>query len=301
MWRVDPTVQSSLLNLNGLAHKVTFEAEALYADANRDLGRFPLYDPLDDDAIEHFRRRTIFNTFGLAAGSFLPPKYDERFFALRYGLQGNVTSPVTEIADDLMLARLGVRQRWQTKRGLPGNERIVDWITLDVEGVLFGNSTRDNFGQEIGMLDYDLRWHVGDRLSLLSDGYFDLFGDGLRTFSVGALASRPEIGNIYLGFRSIEGPLSSNVVSAAINYRMSEKWIGTFGASVDFGAAGNIGQLFEATRIGESFLLTIGMNVDESRGNVGFHLAVEPRFLPNHRRGTLGGVPIAPPGTRGLE
>ena len=29
--------------------------------------------------------------------------------------------------------RLAARQRWQTKRGIPGRERIVDWITLDVD------------------------------------------------------------------------------------------------------------------------------------------------------------------------
>ena len=30
MWRADPTVQSELFNLNGLAHKMVFEVEAFY-------------------------------------------------------------------------------------------------------------------------------------------------------------------------------------------------------------------------------------------------------------------------------
>ena len=59
MWRVDPTVQSLLFNLNGLAHKVVWEAEFLYADADQNLDIFPLYDPLDDDSQEHFRRRFV--------------------------------------------------------------------------------------------------------------------------------------------------------------------------------------------------------------------------------------------------
>ena len=54
MWKVDPTVKSDLWNLNGLAHKIVFDVEASIADANRDMNRFPLYDPLDDDAIEPF-------------------------------------------------------------------------------------------------------------------------------------------------------------------------------------------------------------------------------------------------------
>jgi hypothetical protein len=99
MWALNRDVRSELLNLNGLAHKVVFDAEFLYADANKDMDEFPLYDPLDDDNIEHFRRRFFFNTFGGVPGGHIPLKFDERYFALRSGLQSNVASPSTEIAD----------------------------------------------------------------------------------------------------------------------------------------------------------------------------------------------------------
>ena len=36
-WTVDPTIRDPLFNLNGLAHKVVFDAEVSYADATRDL------------------------------------------------------------------------------------------------------------------------------------------------------------------------------------------------------------------------------------------------------------------------
>ncbi|HEY4759704.1 MAG TPA: hypothetical protein VIH42_03910, partial [Thermoguttaceae bacterium] len=42
MWFIDPMVQSDLLNVHGLAHKVVFEAEFAYADSNRDLSLLPL-------------------------------------------------------------------------------------------------------------------------------------------------------------------------------------------------------------------------------------------------------------------
>ena len=299
IWRVDPGVQSALLNLNGLAHKVVFDADISWSEANRDLAMFPLYDPLDDDSVEHFRRRFFFDTFGGIAGGNVPLKFDERFYALRSGIQSWVTGPSTEIADDLMAARFGIRQRWQTKRGLPGQERIIDWILLDVEGVLFPNPGRDNFGQDLGLLDYNFRWHVGDRLTLLSDGMLDLFGDGLRTFTMGGFISRPERGNLYVGFRSIEGPFSSNIVTTSFNYRMSDKWISSFGTAFDFGPTGNIGQSLTLTRIGESFLVSIGLNADASRDNVGAHLAIEPRFMPRTRR--IAGIDVLPAGTLGIE
>ncbi len=54
-WKVHPTVQSMLFNLNGLAHKVTLVSDLYWADASQDIDEFPLYDPLDDDSQEHFR------------------------------------------------------------------------------------------------------------------------------------------------------------------------------------------------------------------------------------------------------
>lgn len=298
---VDPTVRNELLNLNGLAHTIIFTADAFYADSNRDLDDLPLYDQIDDDAQEHFRRRLKFLTFGLPAGTPVPERFDERYFAVRSNLQGNVTSPSTEIAEDLEMVRLGINQRWQTKRGLAGRERIVDWITLDMGISYYPDPVRDNFGEEVGMATYDFRWHVGDRVTLLSDGYADVFSDGLKTFSVGGLVTRPENGEFYLGYRQIEGPISSQIVTAAVGYRMTEKWAAHASTSIDFGGTGNIGQNFVLTRVGESLLMSIGMNVDSSRNNVGFTFNLEPRFLARSRYSRIGGTRIPPAGTYGLE
>lgn len=301
-WRVDPTVQSELWNLNGMAHKVTLDGDFFWADANQNASRFPLYNPLDDDSQEAFRRR-FFIPSGTLVGinPAYAPRYDEKSFAFRSGMQSWVTAASPEIADDLTVARLGLRQRWQTKRGLPGRERIIDWIVFDVEGSFFPDASRDNFGANVGQLDYNFRWHVGDRVTLLSDGYFDTFGGGLRTASVGGLITRPEIGDVYVGFRTIEGPISSSVLTATVSYRMSQKWIATAGSSYDFGNTGNIGQTVAFTRIGESFLVRIGFNLDVSRGNAGIQFSIEPRFLPNNRLGMIGGVRIPPAGARGIE
>ena len=174
-------------------------------------------------------------------------------------------------------------------------------MTLDIEGTLFPRANRDNFGADVGMLMYDWRWHVGDRLTLMSDGYADTFGDGLRMFTVGSYISRPERGSAYLGFRSIEGPISSNVLNTAVSYRMTHKWLASAGAVVDFGQAGNIGQIFELTRIGESFLISLNANYDASRDNLGVGVAIEPRFLSLSYRGRVGGTAIPPAYAYGLE
>ena len=301
VWRVDPTVQSELLNLNGLAHKVTFDMDAFYSDASQDFNELALYDALDDDAQEHFRRRFAFSTFGIDPGEDTPLAFDERTYALRSGLQSNVTSPSAEIFDDLSLIKLGVRQRWQTKRGAPGRERIIDVVNFDVEGIIYPDADRDNFGSTAGMVNYDFRYHIGDRVSLLSDGYFDFFEDGLKTVSFGAYAQRPGVGNLYLGVRSIEGPISSNIITGSGTYRLSDKWGLKGGLQVDFGEVGTIGQRVGIVYIGESFLLEMAVNYDANRDNLGVRFNFEPRFLPKPKLFRPGGEAIPPAGALGLE
>jgi hypothetical protein len=298
-WAADPSIRDPLFNLNGLAHKVVFDAEFSYADATRDFDDLPLYDELDDDSIEEFRRRLFFPEFG--GNLMFDRKFDPRFYALRSGLQGWVTSPSAEIADDLTAVRFGMRHRLQTKRGPLGEERIVDWLTFQTNSTWFPLDERDNFGAPTGLIDYDLRWHLGDRFSILSDGAADTFGEGLRTASIGMLLNRPARGNAYVGFRAIDGPFEAHVLSTTLNYRMSQKWIGSASAAFDFGITGNIGQSISFTRIGESLIATLGANVDESKDNFGVSFLVEPRFLPTLSVTRRTGIEIPPVGAYGLE
>jgi hypothetical protein len=296
-WRVDPTIQSSLLNVRGLAHKVEWTAEYFYADSDTNLDELPLYDPLDDHAQQQFRNRFITEEFG----GVLPDRFDPRTYALRHGFQRLVASPSDVIADDLQQFRVGMHQRWQTKRGLPGRERIADLLRFDVDLLVFPDADRDNFGETVGPLVYDTQYNIGDRVTLLSDGYIDFFDTGLRSLNAGFRTSRPGVGDIYVGLLSLEGPISSTVLNSTLNYRMNEKWITTAGTTYDFGPTGNVGQSLALTRIGESLLLRLGIVVDAGRDNVGLGFAIEPRFWPRPRLGRIGGQLIPPPGVEGLE
>lgn len=296
MYRVYPEVESGLWNVHGLAHKINFNGEFFIAEANQNLDQFPLYDQIDNEWINTFRHRYADYTFG----GTIPARFDERFYAVRSGLASWVSSPSFEIAEDLALLRLGAEQRWQTKRGLPEDRHIVDWITLDTNINLYPDPDRDNFGEIAGLADYDFRWFVGDRLTLTSDGMFDFFSEGQRMVNVGAFISRPPRGSLFLGVRLLDGPVNANVLSASYSYLMSPKWISTMGVSVDVGER-NIGENFSITRIGESFLVSGGVTVDDSRGTVGAIFSIEPRFLPHGRLGRVAGARIPAAGALGLE
>lgn len=301
MWRVNPEAESSLWNVHGLAHKIVYDVEFSTAQANKDVRLFPLYDPIDDDSIENFRRRMEFLTFGSPGNPELPWRFDPRSYAIRDGLASWVTSPSAEIVDDMMAMRMNISQRWQTKRGAPGNRRIIDWMTLDTGAVWFPKAERDDFGKSIGLVSYDYAWHMGDRFTLISNGIFDFLEDGQNIVTIGGFLNRPPRGNLYLGFRLLEGPVDSKIVSLSYNYWMSPKWVSSFGTSFDLTQAGNIGQRFNITRVGESLLVGLGFNVDSSKNNVGVMFTVEPRFLPKTRLGQVGGVQIPVAGMQGLE
>ena len=295
--RIDPTIQSSLLNIRGLAHKIDLSAEYFYGDSDTSYEQLPYYDPLDDNAQEEFRRFFVFNNFG----GNLPDRFDPRNYAYRQGIQRLVTSPSDTIVDDLQQVRLGMKHRFQTKRGLPGLERIVDLFRFDVETILFPDADRDNFGETLGPTIFNAQYNLGDRVALLSDGYLDFFDDGLRSVSAGLRTSRPGVGDLYVGLLSLEGPISSTVLRTTVDHRLNEKWIISAGNTYDFGEAGNVGQTFGLTRIGESFLVQIGARVDGGRDNTSFGFMIEPRFLQSGQLGRLGGQFIPPPGIEGIE
>lgn len=308
MASVDPTVSDDLFNVHGIAHKVVFDAEFSAADANRDFTNLPLYDALDDDSVEAFRRHLATTTFGWPSTippttAYIPTRFEERYYALRTGLQSWVTSPSTEVADDLMAVRLGASQRWQTKRGPVNNRRIIDWITLDTHISLYPDAQRDNSGNTAGLFDYDFSWHVGDRLTLVSDAMFDFFDQGQKIISVGGFLNRPPRGSLYLGFRIIEGPtrLDSQVLSLSYSYWMSPKWVSSFGTSIDFGGQGNIGESLTIMRIGESFLVSAGFSVDPIRQSWGANFMIQPRFLSKTPLSNVNGAQIQPAGAYGLE
>ena len=138
-------------------------------------------------------------------------------------------------------------------------------------------------------------------MTLVSDGYYDLFKSGLKSTTVGGIISRPGRGEIYTGITSLEGPISSLLLITSVNYRMNEKWAVVGGTTVDLGKTGNVGQSLGVTRIGESFLIRVGATVDSGRNNVAANFMIEPRFFPTRGLGAIAGQVIPPAGLYGLE
>lgn len=275
IWGADPEIESNLLNVHGLAHKMVFTVDAFHAQADQSADDFPLYDPIDDDSQEHFRRRFPTLTFG----GVLPPQFDERQYAIRSGIGSYVAGPSVEMADDLDAVRMGLNQRWQTKRGPAENRHIVDWLTLDAGVTYYPNPGRDNFGENFGLLTYDAIWHPGDRVSVFSSGTFDFFEEGQKIVTVGANLARPPRGNLSAAFHWIDGAVQSQILTSGYEYQMSQKWAVGYGFFHDFAANGFTGHNLVVSRLGESFVTQMGFVYNSSKNNFGFVFSLQPRFL----------------------
>lgn len=294
MWQYF-SYQNKLFNINGVMHKVEFDVEALAAGANKSVDELPLYDIPDDRSLMDFSHHMSSTLF---AGLPIPEKYQLRSYAIRSNIGGWVTSN-TELADDLALIRFGMHHRWQTKRGMPGHEKIIDFVTFDTNFNIYPDPKRDNFGETIGLLDYDLRWYPGDRIMLYSSGMFDFFSGGLHMVNVGAVMNRSDKGSVFVGLHYLTGSVDNVVMSLGYNYRMSEKWISTFASTFDISGKGNLGERLTVTRVGESFLFTTGFGYDAPSNNFSMLFTLEPRF------GKKGNVArqfnITPPGVDGID
>ena len=279
-WKIFPYCSSQTWYVNSLAHKFDLDAEISYARSDTTMENLIMYDGFDRWSLEDARRRYMLGTYGKKYGYDIPMQFDPRYYALRTGYAGNVTAQNMEIADDLTLCRLGMTHRLQTKRGPVGRRRVVDWITFSTHFNYYPDS-HHNYGQDIGLVDYDLLWHVGDRFAVFSSGLYDLFDDGEKISRVGLLWQRPKRGSISTALDQFDGIIKSKTyLTLSAAYDMNEKYAVNYSTSFDIHDNWkSLGHNFMFTRTGESFRILVGAVYNQAKNEWAFTFGVEPVFL----------------------
>jgi hypothetical protein len=139
-----------------------------------------------------------------------------------------------EDIDDFYGTSLALRQRWQTKRGEPGQQRQIDWITLDLELNMFGNAPRDPL--DIGRfyesrpensspkshVRADFMYRISDTTAILSDANFDLNDGNMDLLNLSYAVERTPRFSYFVGYRRI-GDTDSNLLGAGANYEINKK------------------------------------------------------------------------------
>ena len=159
-----------------------------------------------------------------------------------------------ETIDPFYGATLGVRQTWQTKRGPEAHRRTVDWITLNLEMGVFGNTDgrhdvsngyanplRPENSRTRNYFAGDLAYRVSDSTSFLYDFNFDLNDRSFDRHDFAIAVERDPRLSYVLGSR-YAGDINLSLVGGGWNYKLTEKHLTAFRAwwDVDTGRVGEV-------------------------------------------------------------
>jgi hypothetical protein len=294
--RLYPGVQSDFFNLNGIYHKMVFSTNYYNVFSNYGLNSLPQLDRLNDDATDQALRNLAggiqyqlnpANSFNLVNN----PLFNPQFYALRRLLDNTPDS-----LQSIEVVQLDWRQRLQTKRGFPGNEHVVDWMILDLGMTVFPRPDRDNFGETVGIMQYDWTWNIGDSTSLVSNGWMDPIAGGPHVFNVGGNLMRPDRTNLYLGYRQID-PLNSKAIIANITYALNAKYFIVGSTIYDFGVHTQVNSI-ALTRVGTDMQISLGFSYNSILNTVGVNFVIVPNlFAANLMRQSMM---MGQPGTSGV-
>jgi hypothetical protein len=275
--RLYPDAASEMFNVRGLYHKVTYGANYFAAYSDTPYWQLPQLDRLYDDAADFTyrlarpRQRAV---IGGAAGEALAtsPLFDPQRYAIRRLVDNRY-----DTLDTIEVLQVESRHRWQTKRGFPGAEHIVDWITFDTSISYFPDAQRDNFGENWAFWEYFFLWHVGDRMSLSSAGWYDPFEFGPRYFNLGLHFNRPDGTNFYLGYRHTD-PIESRALTASVSYKLTRKYSVNFIGTYDFGVNEILSQQVNIARVGTDVTVLFGVSYNALVNNFGVQFALVPNL-----------------------
>jgi hypothetical protein len=279
--RLYPDVQSELLNLNGINHKIVVSSNFYAAHSDTSFTLLPQLDRLNDDATDQAVRDirplepTLNPQHGLELA--LSPMFDPQLYAIRRLVDSRI-----DTRDSIEELEVDIRQRLQTKRGYPGMQHIIDWMTLDLSGSFFPEKD-ENFGESFAFLQYDYTWNIGDRTALVSTGWVDPIDNGPRVFTVGAFLNRPDRTNFYVGYREID-PVNSQAVTGAITYVFSPKYAMTASSTYDFGTNQSLSNALVFTRMGTDLQVSLGFTYNAILNNFGFTFELLPNLVPEAHR-----------------
>ena len=276
--------ESELFNVRGLNHKIEWGANYYYAQASSSTANLPLLDRLNDDNNDLSSRTWrpyaplyIAGSDGLALQN--SPRFDAQQYAIRRVLDNR-----PETLDTLQVVQAEVRQRLQTKRGLPGQDHTVDWMTLDLSASLYPKAERDNYGKSFAFLEYNFLWNWGDRTALTSAAWLDPFDPAARYLNVGVNYNRPDGSNFYLGYRHID-PVQSRAVIAVLGYQLSRKYSVAAANVFDFGTAIAQTTSLSFNRTGTDLTLSIGFSYSAFVNNFGLQILLLPNAALAKRPG----------------
>lgn len=197
-----------------------------------------------------------------------------------------------ERIDEVDGVTVGVRQRWQTRRGEGENRRNVDVVTWDVEAGFFNDAEEDEFTAGYAsftrpeesisknFVNSSLIWRINDGTALVNEMNYDANDKELDVLNVSLVVERLPRFSYVVGYRFI-GETDSNLLGLGINYELNEKYALAVRENIDL-ARGSVQDLtIGVVRRLPRWTAILAFDIDEAKDDVGFSLSLTPEGLPN--------------------
>jgi hypothetical protein len=200
-----------------------------------------------------------------------------------------------DAVNDISAAEVALRQRWQTKRGGPGNERSVDFFRFsvaadfyanqpsaeelnptDFRGLFFGSMPEASVPRQA--INSEAMWRVSDSTVILADAQHNLDEQRLATAAIGMAARRGDRLGYFIGTRYID-ELSSAITTVAAQYQLTPKYTFLVRQSFDFGLREDVYESISIQRKFDRFYILLTIYHDAANNNSGFGFAFYPEGL----------------------
>ncbi len=271
-----------------------------------------------DDSLTEGGVLRAFGTYGVRAAMYLSRVYPDVHSTLfdldgvRHIIKPDVTAWVShtnrdsrelfpfddtvERIDEVDGVALGLRQRWQTRRGGGRTRRTVDFFTLDVELALFNDAPSDTITNGYtsysrpensiarNYLNSSVIWRVNDRTALLSELNYDLNDGEVDILNVSLAVERSPRLSYLFGYRLIEES-DSELFGIDMNYRLTEKHTLALRELFDLAEGRALDFTVALIRKFPHWFGAISFSFDEPEDDFGISLSVWPEGLPE---ATLG-------------
>jgi lipopolysaccharide export system protein LptA len=192
---------------------------------------------------------------------------------------------------------VGLRQRWQTKRGSPGRWRTVDWIVLDVEAGFFdspppGDNTHGNVIDQrpedsiaSNFLSMNFLWRLSDTTALIYEGVYDWNRGEMGTSAISLAYERLPRLAAFLGWRFVD-QTRNNVLAAGANYKLNEKHTIGIRELYDIDRGQNVDTSLVLIRRWPRWYTAVTIAWDRAIDDFSVNLSIWPEGAPNFGLGS---------------
>lgn len=192
---------------------------------------------------------------------------------------------------------LGVRQRWQTKRGEGPTRRNVDVLTHDLEVAVFDDADGDDVTNGFASfsrpensitrnhVNSSLIWRINDRTAILNELNYDMNDGKLDIFNLSVAVERTPRLSYMIGYRFIDES-ESNLIGFDLNYKLTEKHSLAIRESFDLDAGQSQDFTVAVIRKHPRWFSALSFDLDEAEDDFGVSFSVWPEGLPQAALGS---------------